>query len=137
MPLSRRRTGPRGAGFHRPCGTRTSVFDLEDRSYGGGLRRGRGWEELAWGGFLAELVSLIRDDLLDANVQEFEGRHVMAGDKDKEQTYRGPLSNGLFAFFQGAVGNPSFSASPAFNFFFFLSEKQLRSGVSYSLRFFF
>ena len=73
---------------------------------GGGVRRGRGWEELAWGGFLAELVSLIRDDLLDANVQEFEGRHVMAGDKDKEQTYRGPLSNGLFAFFQGAVGNP-------------------------------
>ena len=29
------------------------------------------------------MVSLIRDDLLDANVQEFEGRHVMAGDKVK------------------------------------------------------
>ena len=50
---------------------------------GGPLRRGRGWEELAWGGFLAELVSLIRDDLLDTNAQEFEGRHVMAGDKVK------------------------------------------------------
>ena len=73
----------------------------------GGGEEGKGLDrELAWGGFLAELVSLIRDDLLDANVQEFEGRHVMAGDKDKEQTYRGPLSNGLFAFFQGAVGNP-------------------------------
>ena len=41
------------------------------------------------------MVSLIRDDLLDANVQEFEGRHVMAGDKDKEQTYRGPLTRPL------------------------------------------
>ena len=27
MPLSRRRTAPRGAGFHRPCGTRTEAKD--------------------------------------------------------------------------------------------------------------
>jgi hypothetical protein len=50
----------------------------------GRVEEGKGLDrELAWGGFLAELVSLIRDDLLDANVQEFEGRHVMAGDKVK------------------------------------------------------
>ena len=47
----------------------------------GRVEEGKGLDrELAWGGFLAELVSLIRDDLLDTNVQEFEGRHVMAGD---------------------------------------------------------
>ena len=62
----------------------------------GGGEKGEGvGRKLAWGGFLAELVSLIRDDLLDTNVQEFEGRHVMAGDKDKEQTYRGPLTRPL------------------------------------------
>jgi hypothetical protein len=71
--------GPRGAGFHRPCGTRTSVFDLEDRSYGGGCGGDGVGKKLAWGGFLAELVSLIRDDLLGTDVQKFEGRHVMAG----------------------------------------------------------
>ena len=50
----------------------------------GGGEEGKGLDrELAWGGFLAELVSLIRDDLLGTDVQEFEGRHVMAGDKVK------------------------------------------------------
>jgi hypothetical protein len=54
-----------------------------------GTRYVRGWgedavgKELASGEFLAELVSLIRDDLLDTNIQKFEGRHVMAGDKVK------------------------------------------------------
>ena len=81
---------------------------------GGGLRRGRGWEELAWGGFLAELVSLIRDDLLDANVQEFEGRHVMAGDKDKEQTYRGPLTRPLQPAVQKDMGTCSVPSSTSY-----------------------
>ena len=51
-------------------------------SGGGGKGEGVG-RKIAWGGFLAELVSLIRDDLLDTNIQKFEGRHVMAGDKVK------------------------------------------------------
>ena len=46
----------------------------------GGGEKGEGvGRKLAWGGFLAELVSLIRDDLLGTDVQKFEGRHVMAG----------------------------------------------------------
>ena len=64
---------PENPGFSRPLTTPHGfvfhVFDYDLR-----------------GGFLAELVSLIRDDLLDTNAQEFEGRHVMAGDKHKEQT---------------------------------------------------
>ena len=32
MPLSRRRTAPRGGGFHRPCGTRTEAKDTHGQS---------------------------------------------------------------------------------------------------------
>ena len=81
----------------------------------GRAEEGKGLDrELAWGGFLAELVSLIRDDLLDANVQEFEGRHVMAGDKDKEQTYRGPLTRPLQPAVQKDMGTCSVPSSTSY-----------------------
>ena len=56
----------------------------------GRVEEGKGLDrELAWGGFLAELVSLIRDDLLGTNVQEFEDRHVMAGGRRIKNRHTG------------------------------------------------